>query len=58
MVPKVGGGLQGVEGSLQHPLVLQLADPTKDYIVTTDANDFAMGAVLSQVLGDGEHPVT
>ena len=43
--------------ALQAALVLQLADPTRPYIVTTDASDFAMGAVLSQVWDDGEHPV-
>ena len=37
--------------------MLQLADQQKDYIVTTDASDFAIGAVLSQVWDDGEHPV-
>ena len=42
---------------MQHAPVLQLADPTRDYIVTTDASDFAMGAVLSQVWEDGEHPI-
>ena len=42
---------------LQNAPVLQLADQEKDYIVTTDASDFAMGAVLSQVWDDGEHPV-
>ena len=42
---------------LQNAPVLQLADQQKDYIVTTDASDFAMGAVLSQVWDDGEHPV-
>ena len=43
---------------LQRALVLQLADPTRAYIVATDASDFAMGAVLSKVWDDGEHPVT
>ena len=43
--------------ALQAAPVLQLADPTRPYIVTTDASDFAMGAVLSQVWDDGEHPV-
>ena len=32
---------------LQHAPVFQLADPTRDYIVTTDASDFSMGEVLS-----------
>ena len=42
---------------LQHAPILQLTDPTRNYIVTTDASDFAMGAMLSQVHEDGEHPV-
>ena len=42
---------------LQNAPVLQLADQQKDYIVTTDASDYAMGAVLSQVWDDGEHPI-
>ena len=41
---------------MQSP-VLQLADPSREFIVTTDASDFAVGAVLSQVWDDGEHPV-
>ena len=43
---------------LQHAPILQLADPTRDYIVTIDANDFAMGAMLSQVWEDVEHPIS
>ena len=37
--------------------ILQLADPSREFIVTTDANDFAVGAILSQVWDDGEHLV-
>ena len=37
--------------------ILQLADPSREFIVTTDASDFAVGAALSQVWGDGEHLV-
>ena len=39
---------------MQHLPVLQLADPSKGSIVTIDASDFAMSAVL-QVWDDGEH---
>ena len=42
---------------LQNAPVLQLADQSRPYIVTTDASDYAMGVVLSQVWDDGEHPV-
>ena len=34
-----------------------MADVDKEYIVTCDASDFAIGAVLSQKHDDGEHPV-
>ena len=37
--------------------VLQLADANKEYTVTCDASDYAVGAVLSQKYDDGEHPV-
>ena len=38
-------------------LVLILPDPTKPFIVTTDASDLAIGAVLSQDQGKGEQPI-
>ena len=34
-----------------------MADAAKEYIVTCDASDYAVGAVLSQTHEDGEHPV-
>ena len=37
--------------------VLLLPDPTKPFVVTTDASDFAIGAVLTQNQGKGEQPV-
>ena len=37
--------------------VLQLADPKLECIVTCDASDFAVGAVLSQIHEDGAHPI-
>ena len=42
---------------LLHAPVLQLADLERTFLVTTDASDFAIGAVLSQVWDEGEHPV-
>ena len=42
---------------LLHAPVLQLANPEIKFYVTTDASDFAIGAVLSQVWDDGEHPI-
>jgi RNase H-like domain found in reverse transcriptase len=37
--------------------VLKIADPALDYVVTTDANDVAIGAVLEQEYEDGLHSV-
>jgi hypothetical protein len=37
--------------------VLQLADPSKPYIVKCDANDVGIGAVLEQESENGPHPV-
>ena len=36
---------------------MQLADPSREFTVTIDANDFAVRIVLSQVWDDGEHLV-
>ena len=37
--------------------VLKMADPDRDYIVTCDGSDTAVGAVLSQVYDGSDHPV-
>jgi len=37
--------------------VLLLPDPTKPFTVTTDASDFAIGAVLTHDQGKGQQPV-
>jgi RNase H-like domain found in reverse transcriptase len=37
--------------------VLQNPDPTKRYIVDTDASKFAVGATISQEFSDGRHPI-
>jgi RNase H-like domain found in reverse transcriptase len=37
--------------------VLQLADSSKPYIVTRDASDIGIGAVLEQEVEHGSHPV-
>ena len=52
-----GEAFQQLKAALLHTLVLQLADTTREFIVTTDASDFTLGVMLSQVWDDGEHPV-
>ena len=42
---------------LLHAPVLQLTDTERNFVVMTDASNFAIGAVLSQVWDDGEHPI-
>src|SRR5690606_29619087 len=37
--------------------VLMLPDPDRQYVVNTDASDFAVGAVLQQDFGHGLQPV-
>jgi RNase H-like domain found in reverse transcriptase len=37
--------------------VLRLPDPTRTFMVTTDANDYGKGGVLEQEWPDGTHPV-
>ena len=37
--------------------VLLLPDSTKPFVITTDASDYAIGAVLSQIQGKSEQPV-
>ena len=46
-----------MKDALLHALVLQLADPTREFIITMDTSNFAIGAVLSQIWNEGEHPV-
>ena len=42
---------------LTSALVLLIPDPVKPFTVTTDASDYAIGAVLSQDHGKGEQPI-
>ena len=34
---------------------LHLVDPDRGFVLRTDASDYAVGAVLEQVLDDGRH---
>ena len=52
-----GEAFQQLKDVLLHAPVLQLADPERKFLVAIDASDFAIGAVLSQVWNDGEHPI-
>ena len=52
-----GEAFNSLKETLLHAPGLQLADPTQEYIVTCDASDFAIGAMLSQCHEDGEHPM-
>ena len=52
-----GEAFAALKRQLTQAPVLQLADPSLEFVVTCDASDFAVGAVLSQVQPDGEHPV-
>ena len=42
-----------LKGKLVKAPILQNADPAKEYLVTTDASDLAIGAVISQE----DHPI-
>ncbi|GBG84591.1 hypothetical protein CBR_g38874 [Chara braunii] len=44
------------EALVSHP-VLHIADPNLTFVVTTDASQFGIGAVLQQDDGDGLHPL-
>lgn len=49
--------LETLKNKLTTAPVLLLPDPAKSFTVTTDASDFAIGAVLSQDQGKGEQPI-
>ena len=46
---------EGMKQALPSALGLHLVDPDRGFILRTDASDYAIGAVLEQVLDDGRH---
>jgi RNase H-like domain found in reverse transcriptase len=48
---------QNLKDAVNSAAVLLLADPSKPYIVTCDASDVGIGAVLEQEIDNGPHPV-
>jgi hypothetical protein len=53
-----GEAFQALQKAITAYPVLRIADPSKDYILHTDAADFALGAILMQEDENGDlHPV-
>ena len=48
---------QQLKDTMMKKPVLILPDPSKSFVLTTDASGYAVGATLSQDLGDGLRPV-
>ena len=46
---------EGMKQALLSALVLHLVDPDQRFVLRTDASDYAIGAMLEQVLDDGRH---
>ena len=46
-----------IKQNMEKPPCLALPDPSQHFFVTTDASAFAIGAVLSQIHVESEHPV-
>lgn len=46
-----------LKSALEKEPVLGIPDPSRPFVVATDASDFAVGAVLSQDFGEGLQPV-
>jgi RNase H-like domain found in reverse transcriptase len=50
-------GIHDVKRAYTTAPVLKIADAALDYVVTSDASDVGIGAVLEQEYDDGLHPV-
>ncbi len=48
---------EDLKAALQHKPVLMVAEPTKPFVLQTDASNYGLGAVLSQGDDGYEHPV-
>ena len=46
---------EGMKQALLSAVGLHLVDPDRGFVLRTDASDYAVGAVLEQVLHDGRH---
>ena len=46
---------EGMKQALLSAVGLHLVDPDRGFVLRTDASDYAIGAVLEQVLDDGRH---
>ena len=46
---------EGMKWALLGAVGLHLIDPDRKFVLSTDASDYAIGAVLEQVLDDGQH---
>ena len=46
---------EGMKQALLSAVVLHLVDPDRGFVLRTDASDYAVGAVLEQVLDNGRH---
>ena len=46
---------EGMKQALLSAMGLHLVDPDRGFVLCRDASDYAIGAVLEQVLDDGRH---
>ena len=52
---KADTAFEGMKRALLGAVGLHLIDPDRGFVLRTDASDYAIGAVLEQVLDDGRH---